>query len=86
MKNKLIMTLLLFTSISAMAQNVTAHRHPNSTSMHKSTWRTFSTRATRYGRLVPAIRQPTPMSFHRLMMRYALCRAVIQPAMSSAYS
>ena len=48
------------------------------TSMHKSTWRTFSTRAIRYGRLVPVIWQHTPTSFRRLPMRYALCRALIQ--------
>ena len=60
-------------------------RHPNSTSMHKSTWRTFSTRATRYGRQVPVIRQPTPMSFHRFLMRYALYRAIILASSSRTY-
>ena len=63
----------------------TAHRHPNSTSMRKSIWRTFSTRATRYGRQVPVIRQPTPMSFHRFLMRYALYRAIILASSSRTY-
>ena len=60
-------------------------RLPNLTSMHKSTWRTFSTRAIRSGSQVLVIWQHTPTFFHRLPMRYALCRAHILPSSSRTY-